>query len=96
MLRTHRAAELDREKPADGPPLLAVEVVASDEAALVHYKARLYLRHGTEVWVVYPDCIYSYGLESLMILKQCRTLSSTVLPSFAVPVSRLFASPERA
>ena len=97
VLRTERASVLDPEQPAVGAPLLAVEVVSSDEAALLHYKVGLYLRHGTaEVWVVYRDCIYFHRPESLLILDQSRTLRSTVLPSFDVPVSRLLASPEPA
>src|SRR5688500_17807397 len=45
VLPEQRAIDLDPQRVAVGAPLVAVEVVSSDEAVALETKVRLYLRH---------------------------------------------------
>jgi Uma2 family endonuclease len=83
-------------KPLVLVPDLCVEVISkNDFFGDVQRKAALYLEDGvSEVWVVSPDdqsvLVYTAGSKTIARLTAEDTLSSPLLPDFALPVVSLF------
>jgi Uma2 family endonuclease len=83
-------------KPLVLVPDLCVEVISKNDLfGDVQRKAALYLEDGVrEVWVVSPDdqsiLVYTAGSKTIGRLTAEDTLSSALLPDFALPVAALF------
>ena len=91
VLAEQQALTLPQVLVASGAPLVAVEVVPSDEAVFLETKVQLYLRYGSaEVWVIYPEAVYVHRIDGVARLSVEDTLKSDALPGFTIPVSRLF------
>jgi Uma2 family endonuclease len=90
-----RATTIDRSKvPVLGAPDIAVEVISPSERTPDSMsKVEAYLRNGTrEVWQVFPklrQVVIFTGRESRR-LTATETLTTGLLPDFALPVSSLF------
>ena len=83
------------DKPFEGAPDLAIEVVSSETAAQLERKIRGYLRAGCKaVWVAYPEqrTVHVHSPDgSSRLLEESDTLElTTLLPGFQEPVSRFF------
>ena len=83
------------EKPFEGAPDLAIEVVSSETAAQLERKIRGYLRAGCKaVWAAYPEqrTVHIYNPDgSSRVLEEGDILEfATLLPDFQEPVSRIF------
>lgn len=85
--------DLDR-TPIPGSPDIAIEVISpSERASDSQGKVRAYLQHGTaEVWQVYPTfrTIQIHRTELTHTLEADATLTTPLLPNFALPVAGLF------
>lgn len=76
-----------------GAPVVAVEVVSSDEADRLEQKIAMYLSRGTQgVWVLYPNhkALYVHRADRVKRLASGDTLESEVLPGFSVPIDAFF------
>ncbi|MCC7492881.1 MAG: Uma2 family endonuclease [Fimbriimonadaceae bacterium] len=79
-----------------GAPDLAVEVASpSDTTTAVHDKASMWLAHGAQVvWVVWPaqQTVWNWSRDAgRVVLRNDATLTSPLLPGFALPLAELFA-----
>ena len=81
------------EEVPKGAPLVAVEVVSSEEADRLEYKIGTYLALGArEVWVVYPNRkrVYVHRTSGVARLGTGERLVSEALPGFDTPVEGFF------
>lgn len=90
-----RATTIDRSKvPIPGTPDIAVEVISPSERTPDSMsKVEAYLRHGTrEVWQVFPKLrqVVIFSGRGLRRLDSTETLTTALLPDFALAVSSLF------
>jgi Uma2 family endonuclease len=81
-------------KPPQGAPLLAIEIVSSESAGRLGHKIWQYLQFGSKaVWVVYPDdkfVVAHYPDKSARTFASGDTLIDRELPGFALEIDRLF------
>ncbi|NJL57483.1 Uma2 family endonuclease [bacterium] len=94
FIRKTRQPQPSRDTYNPNAPDLAVEVVSpTDSERKLLLKVSTYLAAGTEVWVVYPDVrevhVHRPG-KSATALSTDATLTSDLLPGFALPVSAIF------
>ena len=82
------------------PDVVAEVVSPNDTVREVDYKRQEWLRAGVkEVWMLNPDVssIHVYqGTGAFALLGEADTLSTPLLPGFAVPVAELFRIPDEA
>jgi len=95
VLLGERATTVDRSKvPVPGAPDIAVEVISpSEQTPDSMSKVEAYLRHGTrEVWQVFPKLrqVVIFTGRDLRRLDSTETLTTSLLPDFALAVSSLF------
>lgn len=95
IVLSERFRDIDPQKPFQGAPDLAIEVVSSDEAAHLWRKVRNYLRFGSRaVWVVYPEqkTVHLYRPGGIaLVLEIGQTLEEPdLLPGFQLPVASVF------
>lgn len=95
FVRAERLRQIDREKPLEGAPDLAVEVYSpSDSMRVLTRKVRHYLETGVKaVWVVYPDPREVQVVEPAgeRWLGEADVLDAPeILPGFSIPVKSLF------
>lgn len=94
--------DMPLEKPFEGAPELAVEVVSPTEtAASVQSKVTDYLRHGSEqVWVIYPSQqlvhVYDADTPERMTIYRAgeRFRAETLFPGLEIGVDALFMMDE--
>jgi len=75
-------------------PDIAVEIVSSDPAIRLMEKIALYREAGvSEISVLYPrlGTLAIYSQNAVSELRLADTLTSTLLPGFALPLSELFS-----
>ncbi|MCC7492882.1 MAG: Uma2 family endonuclease [Fimbriimonadaceae bacterium] len=94
-LSPRRAAEASTVGYPVGAPDLVVEVVSpSDSAPAVFDKASMWLAHGAQVvWVVWPaqQTVWNWSRDAgRVVLRNDATLTSPLLPGFALPLAELF------
>jgi Uma2 family endonuclease len=95
FLLAHRLAPGDMDKPFEGSPDLAVEVVSSETADFLDRKITLYLETGSKaVWVAYPKrrTLWTYHADGISrLLKEDQHLEEPeLLPGFRVLVADFF------
>ena len=95
VLLAERAKTLNRSKiPIPGAPDIAVEVISpSERTSDSMSKVETYLRHGVqEVWQVFPTLrqVVVLTSQATQRLAASETLTTSLLPEFAVAVSSLF------
>ncbi len=75
-------------------PDLAIEVISSEPAAVLHAKIKLYLSHGVRaIWVAYPELriIYVHDATGVRELSgEQRLEAPDLLSGFSEPVSAFF------
>ncbi len=75
-------------------PDIAVEIVSSDSASRLMQKIAVYREVGvSETWVLYPrlSTLAIYTKNAVRELRRADTLTSPLLPGFALPLSELFS-----
>ena len=95
VLLGERAATLDRSQvPIPGAPDIAVEVISPSERTPESMrKVETYLRHGAgEVWQVFPTLrqVLVFTEREYRRLASSETLTTSLLPDFALAISSLF------
>ncbi len=83
-----------REQVLSCIPDIAVEIVSSDPAIRLMEKIALYRESGVaETWVLYPrlGTLAIYSQTAVRELRRAETLTSTLLPGFALPLPELFS-----
>ncbi|MGA2183363.1 MAG: Uma2 family endonuclease [Bryobacteraceae bacterium] len=95
VLLGERAATLNRSRvPIPGAPDIAVEVISpSERTSESMRKVETYLRHGArEVWQVFPTLrqVVVYTTRESRRLASPETLTTSLLPDFALAISSLF------
>jgi len=80
----------------EGAPLLAVELVsASQSAADLEAKTRIYLAHGSrEVWLVYPEARQVRICWAGGSRIERETIRSELLPGLGIRLEQIFAEEE--
>lgn len=75
-------------------PDIAIEIVSSDSATRLMEKIALYRESAvSEIWVLYPrlGTIAIYTKNAVREVRPADTLTSPLLPGFALPLSELFS-----
>ncbi|MCX6605399.1 MAG: Uma2 family endonuclease [Acidobacteria bacterium] len=75
-------------------PDIAIEIVSSDSATRLMEKIALYRESAvSEIWVLYPrlGTIAIYTKNAVREVRPADTLTSALLPGFALPLSELFS-----